>query len=85
MSDGMIRFREAIRKHDVSKDTLRRWIKAGMVGRGGHGKTVYVCEADIERIKAPRYARPAATTVRAYPPAPAAEDWRRDELWKGAL
>ena len=81
----MVRLRAAARQYGVSVDTLRRWADAGLVGRGGHGRVVFVSAADIERIKAPRYARPAATTVRAYPPAPAAEDWRRDPLWKGTL
>lgn len=80
----MVRLRQAARQYGISVDTLRRWIDAGLIGRGGHGRVVFVSTADIERVIAPRYAAPA-TTVRAYPPAPAAEDWRRDPLWKGAL
>ena len=81
----MLRLRKAAARFDVSVDTLRRWVAAGLVGCGGNGRVVFVSAADIERLIAPRYARPAATTVRAYPPAPAAEDWRRDPLWRGAL
>ena len=81
----MLRLRKAARKYDVSVDTLRRWVAAGLVGCSRHGRLVFVCAADIERLIAPRYAAPQQTTVRAYPPAPAAEDWRRDPLWKGAL
>ena len=81
----MVRLRQAARQYGISVDTLRRWIDAGLIGRGGHGRVVFVSTADIERLIAPRYAAPQQTTVRAYPPTPASEDWRRDELWRGAL
>lgn len=82
MSD-MVRLRKAAARYDVSVDTLRRWAAAGLIGRSRIGRVVFVSAADIERLIAAQ--RQPVAAVRAYQPAPAAEDWRRDELWRGAL
>lgn len=79
----MVRLRQAARQYGISVDTLRRWAAAGLIGRSRIGRVVFVSAADIERLIAAQ--RQPVAAVRAYQPAPAAEDWRRDELWKGAL
>jgi len=80
----MLRVREAVALARVSEDALRRLADAGRIGRARVGRTVLYCADDIRRLIAPQYAKPAATTVPAYP-APASEDWRDDPMWRGAL
>ena len=81
MSGEMLRLRKAAARFDVSVDTLRRWADAGLIGRSRIGRVVYVSVAALDRLREPKYARPA-TTVREYR-APASEEWRDSDLWRG--
>lgn len=93
MSGEMIRAHEAKARFGVSEDTLRRWADAGLVGRSrlsrdgrsDRGRIVKYCAADIERLQQPEYATPKRQQVRAYRPAPASEDWRNSDLWRGVV
>ena len=78
MSGEMIRLRKAAARFDVSVDTLRRWADAGLIGRSRIGRVVYVSAADLDRLV-------SARAVRLVPVhrAPASEEWRDSDLWRG--
>lgn len=84
MTAKMLRPKHAAERFDVSRKTLDRWAKDGLIGRSKVGGVVFLSASDIDDLIRSRQERRTVLPFAAQPAtstAAPAEDWRALPLW----
>jgi hypothetical protein len=74
----------AATRFDVSERTLARWAARGLIGKTGFGRRIWYRAADVAELLSVSARPRTVVPIAARGAAPAEDDWRSDDFWKGA-